>query len=111
MSSLFIRADKSKISDSYYLILSDLIDGVEFGDNSVSVDNRARLIDIKNELLNRFNNTLPNMSTQGDQSIILPSQPISQEPLLQQQQQQQQPPLNRLIVNDTQLTVDNSANV
>ena len=95
--------------NSCFLILSDLIDGVEFGDNSVSVDNRARLIDIKNELLNRFNNTLPNMSTQGDQSIIPPSQPISQEPLLQQQQQQ--PPLNRLIVNDTQLTVDNSANV
>ena len=118
LTMLFIQVDKNKLSDSSFLILSDLIDGAEFGEVSVSEENRKRLLDIKNELLNRFIISLPNISTQSnsDSQIIPPTPAIireigSQQPQQQSHEQQQLPQQNRLIINETQVTLDNSSNV
>ena len=53
---LLLSSDKSLISDVSFIVLSDLINGVQIGVNSITTELKTELDALKNELLNQFNN-------------------------------------------------------
>ena len=55
---LFKSADKDKINDSSYLLLTDLINKIEIGGIIISDEDISSLNSIKNELLHKFINKL-----------------------------------------------------
>jgi hypothetical protein len=85
---LFMQADHNKISDAAFLILSDLVDGIKFGSASIALvgDDKEKLLKLKNELLDKFNDNMNSIETSG---IIDETQTQNHSNNQQQQNEQQ----------------------
>ncbi len=64
LASLFIAATQDNISDSSFLVLSDLINGVSFGNKSIDEHIKTQLQQIKMEILSRFRTEMKNIDSQ-----------------------------------------------
>jgi hypothetical protein len=64
LASLFIAATQDNISDSSFLVLSDLINDVSFGNKSIDEHIKTQLKQIKTEILSRFRTEMKNIDSQ-----------------------------------------------
>ena len=114
LALLFIVATKNNISDSSFLVLSDLINGVCFGNKSIDETIKTQLKQIKTEILSRFRTETENIDSQiidatqsqsNDRTATPPNEQLPR-PIIQQDTQLQ---VNR--IPDTLVHMDTGLNV